>query len=80
MVGSIQTRTWQGTDGQKKFATEIVADEAYFVDAKNEAPLTVQQLPQNQDYMANQYQAMGQQVNHTAPMYEEITDDDTLPF
>lgn len=79
VVGSIQTRTWQGTDGQKKFATEIVADEAYFVDAKNEAPLTVQQLPQNQDYMAQQYQQAGQKVNQ-APTYEEITDDDSLPF
>lgn len=79
VMGSIQTRTWQGTDGQKKFATEIVADEACFVDAKNEAPLTVQQLPQNQDYMAQQYQQAGQKVNQ-APTYEEITDDDTLPF
>lgn len=79
VVGSIQTRTWQRTDGQKKFATEIVADEAYFVDAKNEAPLTVQQLPQNQDYMAQKYQQAGQKVNQ-APTYEEITDEDTLPF
>lgn len=77
--GSLQTRTWQDTNGNKRFATEIVADEAFFVDAKDEAPVTVQQLPQNQDYMAQQYQQAGQKVNQ-APTYEEITDDDTLPF
>lgn len=76
--GSLQTRTWQDTNGNKRFATEIVADEAFFVDAKDEAP--VQQLPQNQDYMANQYQQAGQQINQTAPMYEEIGDSDELPF
>lgn len=90
VVGSIQTRTWQGTDGQKKFATEIVADEAFFVDAKDEAPAAVQQLSQaykqpsqqmpTSDYMAAQYQSMGQQAQQTAPMYEKITDSDELPF
>ena len=38
VVGSLQTRTWTDQNGQKHYATEIVADEAYFVDAKNEMP------------------------------------------
>lgn len=38
VVGSIQTRTWTDQNGQKHYATEIVADEAYFVDAKSEMP------------------------------------------
>lgn len=38
VVGSIQTRTWMDQNGQKRYATEIVADEAYFVDAKGEMP------------------------------------------
>lgn len=38
VVGSLQTRTWMDQNGQKRFATEIVADEAYFVDAKSEMP------------------------------------------
>lgn len=37
VVGSLQTRTWE-KDGVKHYATEIVADEAYFVDAKSEMP------------------------------------------
>lgn len=43
VVGTIQTRTWTDQQGQKRFATEIVADEAYFVDAKSESPIAVQQ-------------------------------------
>ena len=40
VVGSIQTRTWTDRQtGQKRFATDIVADEAYFVDAFRESPL-----------------------------------------
>ena len=38
VVGSLQTRTWTDQNGQKRYATEIVADEVYFVDAKNEMP------------------------------------------
>jgi single-strand DNA-binding protein len=36
VVGSIQTRNWEDDDGKRHYATEVVVDEAYFVDsAKN---------------------------------------------
>lgn len=34
--GSIQTRTWVDKNGQNRYATEVIADEAYFVDGKND--------------------------------------------
>lgn len=34
IVGSIQTRSYTDKQGQKRYATEVVADEANFVDAK----------------------------------------------
>ena len=34
IVGSIQTRTWTDNDNNKRYATEIISDEAYFVDSK----------------------------------------------
>ncbi|MGI6031195.1 MAG: single-stranded DNA-binding protein [Eubacteriales bacterium] len=37
VVGSIQTRTWKDKDGNNRYATEVVADEAYFADSKREA-------------------------------------------
>ena len=36
LAGSIQTRSWQTPGGEKRYATEVVADEAYFVGDKVE--------------------------------------------
>ena len=36
IVGAIQTRSWQDQQGQKRYATEVVADEAMFVDSKSD--------------------------------------------
>ena len=35
--GAIQTRSWTDQSGQKRYATEVVADEAMFVDSKSDA-------------------------------------------
>ena len=34
--GAIQTRTWVDKNGQNRYATEVVVDEAFFVDGKND--------------------------------------------
>lgn len=36
VVGSIQSRSWDGQDGKKQYATEVVVDEAYFTGSKND--------------------------------------------
>ena len=36
IVGSIQTRSWDDQNGQKRYATEVNAEEAYFVDSKSD--------------------------------------------
>lgn len=36
--GSLQNRIWVDQRGVKRYATEVVADEVYFVDSKAEAP------------------------------------------
>ncbi len=35
VVGSIQTRSWDGNDGKKQYATEVIVDEAYFTGSKS---------------------------------------------
>jgi len=37
VCGSIQTRTWEGTDGRKNYATEIVADDVYFGEGRRDS-------------------------------------------
>ena len=36
VVGSIQTRSWDAPDGTKRYATDIIVDEAYFAGGKKE--------------------------------------------
>lgn len=40
VIGAIQTRSWTDTNGQKRYATDIVANEVHFVDSKGEANRT----------------------------------------
>lgn len=37
IIGSIQKRQWTDQSGNKRYATEIVAEKAFFVDNKNDA-------------------------------------------
>lgn len=41
VCGSLQTRTYTDRDGNKRHATEVVADEAAFVERKSESAQTV---------------------------------------
>lgn len=36
VVGNIQTRSWDGQDGKKQYATDVVIDEAYFTGSRAE--------------------------------------------
>ena len=69
ICGSLQTRTWTDNNGNKRYATEVVADEASFVERKNDAPRT-------DDYQAPAFHA----PISDAPKFEEIAGDDDLPF
>ncbi len=52
LVGSIQVRSWDDKDGNKRYSTEVVVDEAYFVDSKssNTPPSPkLEEVPNNED-------------------------------
>lgn len=78
IFGSLQTRSWE-KDGVKHYATEIVADEAYFVDAKSESPLAVQNMAQAYGSPAEVQNASAQPVQ-PSPQFEQLGDDEELPF
>lgn len=40
VVGSIQTRNWEDNEGNRRYATEVIADEIYFGDSKSGATNT----------------------------------------
>ncbi len=67
VVGSIQTRNWTDRDGQKRYATEVMAEEAYFVEKKAAAS-------------AVESTRAPYASGSDAPHFEEMTNDDDLPF
>ena len=75
VTGSLQTRTWQDQNGQKRYATEVVVDEAMFVDSKGEGGAAQTYTPDA--YSAPSYASA---PSAAAPKFEEIKTDDDLPF
>lgn len=72
LTGSIQTRTWTDTTGAKRYATEVVVDEAMFVDSRSESAGSASYVP---DAYGSPSFSSGD-----APNFEEIKTDDDLPF
>ena len=64
VVGRIQTRTYDDSEGKKRYVTEVVAEEAYFADSKHSDDM-------GQRPSASQQQSEG---------FYPIEDDDELPF
>lgn len=76
IVGRIETRSWTDQNGEKRYATGVVADEVYFVDSKSEgkaesAPAT--------SYMPTSYMPDADKLVGD-PHLQTIVDDDDLPF
>lgn len=76
VTGSIQTRTWQDNQGQRRYATEVVVDDAMFVDSRNENGGA------QGSYVPDAYNATPSYSSNAGatPNFEELTTDDDLPF
>lgn len=76
ICGSIQNRTWEDQNGQRRYMTDIIADEANFVENRNSQD-------NGSGYAApNAYSApaFSSPMQNNAPKFEEIKTDDDLPF
>ena len=77
ITGSIQNRTWTDQQGQKRYATDIVADEVMFVDSRQDSA-GASAAPQ---YTPDAYSAPSFSTPvASAPKFEEVKTDDDLPF
>lgn len=77
ICGSIQTRNWTDNNGQKRYVTEVVADEVSFG-----APAAASQgteRAQSQSYTPTAYGAPSFNSTGSAD-FEEIPGDESLPF
>ena len=77
ITGTIQNRTWTDQQGQKRYATDIVADEVMFVDSRQESS----GIPAAPQYTPDAYSAPSFSTPAaSAPRFEEVKTDDDLPF
>lgn len=67
IVGSLRTRTWNDQNGPKRYATEVIAEEARFVEKKA-------------DVSSGESARAPYASCSDAPQFEEMTSDDDLPF
>lgn len=72
IVGNVQNRTWTDTNGQKRYATDIIAEEIHFVDSKNESQSVGTASPNN--FIPGAY------TTPQTPAFEDVSADDSLPF
>ena len=75
IVGSLQTRNYVDQQGNKRYVTEVVADEISFVEKKSDAPGAHQYEPTGETTPA-----FSNDAANAAPNFEEVADDDDLPF
>ena len=78
VCGQLQTRTWTDNQGQKRYATEVVADEVSFV-APSGAGTPGGAAPQGDVYAPAAYGAPAFNTAGSAN-FEEIPSDKSLPF
>ena len=78
---SIQTRSWVDKDGQKRHTVEIVADEAYFVDARAESTQTGARVTSGEAATPQTATATYIPESYTqVPSFGELEDGEELPF
>ena len=79
VTGSIQTSSWTDQQGQKRYATDIVADEVQFVDSRAEG--SGYDNVQQGGYTPDAYSTPSfSSTANSAPNFEEVASDDDLPF
>ena len=68
VIGRLQVRNWEDEQGQKRYVTEVVAEEAYFADSKRDGA--------DSSSFENTF---GSSIANSSPEFE-VTSSDDLPF
>lgn len=74
LVGSIQTRDWTDNEGRKRYATEVIVDEAYFIESKS------QQEAQHEMYRSAGYTPQDKPPTMNDFQSSYYVSEDDLPF
>lgn len=72
VCGELQTRNWTDNNGNKRYATEVVASEVSFVESKKNS--------ETNSSPAEEIPTQGNVGGYTSEEFEVIKDDEDLPF
>lgn len=83
VVGSLQTRTWDDAQGNKRYTTEVQAEEVYFADSKRADSADFSQgsstysndRTQGRSTSANPFPSFGERTSSEKPSYDDVNDD-----
>ena len=78
LVGELQNRSWTDQQGQKRYATDVVASEVNFCEAKKDGETN--SLPRQLNTAPAQNSGGYMPTAYNSPSFEEIKDDSDLPF
>lgn len=73
VVGQVQNNDYTDKDGNKRYITEVIADEVFFVDSRSEVEAA--EMP-----TGTQNALPVQKIGEQAPNFTAVTDDGDLPF
>lgn len=76
IVGQLQTRKYTDKDGNNRTATDVMVDDTYFVDSKGDVPASGNASAYTPDSYAPSFSSQ----QDAAPKFEEMSNDDDLPF
>jgi single-strand DNA-binding protein len=74
VVGRIQTRYWDDTEGKRHYVTEVIIDEAYFADSKRDSST----MRSDENISDGQMENTAQEEKGDG--FYQIENDDELPF
>lgn len=80
VVGAVQNRSYTTQDGQKRYVTEIIADECHFTPGSNGGANQQNGVYYGAESQQNSVPASQSQAKPAAATFEELSTEDDLPF
>ena len=80
LVGTLQTRSYDAQDGTKRYVTEVIVENVEFVAPRQDSGSSYGSPPPAQQRQQPQQRNEQQRMDMSGQGFQEVEDDDELPF
>lgn len=80
LVGTLQTRSYDAQDGTKRYVTEVIVENVEFVVPRQDSGSSYGSPPPAQQRQQPQQRNEQQRMDMSGQGFQEVEDDDELPF